>query len=154
MLTAMLDQQRDVMLWKLEGLNDELLQKATTASTMSLLGIVKHLALVERWWFRDVFAGEDVTYPWSDEDPDADWRIDPDETSQALIDLYRKEIARANAIVGAHDLDDLAAKRVRDEDRSLRWVIMHMLEETARHAGHADIIREAADGVTGYVRDS
>lgn len=153
MLVAMLDQQRDVMLWKIEGLDDERLRKATTPSSMTLLGTLKHLAMVERWWFQDVFAGEDVTFPWTEDDPDADWRIEPAETTDDLVALYRQEIEKARVIIDAHDLDGLAARRVRDEDRSLRWVILHMIEETARHVGHADILREAADGSTGYLRE-
>jgi Protein of unknown function (DUF664). len=116
-------------------------------SGTSLLGILKHLAYVERWWFRAVFAGDDVEFPWSDEDPDADWRPEEGGTVSSVLAFYDNECGRSRAVTAAASLEDLAP---RHEPVSLRWILAHMLEETARHAGQADILRELIDGNTGY----
>jgi uncharacterized protein DUF664 len=104
---------------------------------------------VERWWFQICFAGEDVTHVSTDDDLDADFRIEPGETVEGIIDLYRGEIERSREITKAAGLDEIAKKSSRRGHASLRWILVHMIEETARHAGHADIIREAIDGATG-----
>jgi uncharacterized damage-inducible protein DinB len=147
MLLAFLNLQRETVIWKISGLDKEKACQTTPTSTMHLLGLVKHLAYVERWWFQKAFAGHDVTFPWTKEDPDADWRAEPEDTVEDIIELYKGEIAAANAIVAEHSFDDTF--KGREGDVSLRWVVLHMIEETARHAGHADILREAIDGATG-----
>ena len=118
-------------------------------SASTLLGIVKHLAYVERSWFQLRFAGETVTFPWTKDeaDKDLDFRIDPSDTIENITAFYQQEIARSRAIVGPASLDDLA--RNMENPRSLRWIMVHMIEETARHAGHADILRELTDGAIG-----
>jgi uncharacterized damage-inducible protein DinB len=117
-------------------------------SGTSLLGLVKHLAYVERWWFQEVWAGQPATYPFSETDPDADWRIEPDETTEGVLGLYRGECARSREIVAAApSLDEVAHHPRRKLTR--RWILVHMIEETARHNGHADILREQLDGATG-----
>ena len=110
------------------------------------------MAWVERWWFCDFIGGQSPDYPWSDDDPDADFRIEPGETVDSIRDLYATAVGEANAVIDAAESLDITGK-VRDRERSLRWVLVHMIEETARHAGHADIIREQIDGVTGYWPD-
>ena len=116
-----------------------------------MLGLVKHLAWVERWWFEHVFGGKDVDFPWSDEDPDADFRVEPDETVADIVVLYEAAVATSNAIIAGADLDDTAKGDSGRGSPSLRWIVGHMIEETARHAGHADIVRELVDGETGYL---
>jgi uncharacterized damage-inducible protein DinB len=154
MLVAWLDFHRATLLMKVDGVTDDDLRRAMVPSGTSLLGLVKHLAYVERWWFRCVFAGEEVEFPWTDDDPDADWRIEPDETTADVIALYEGEASRAREIVADHDLDDHARldvklRRAHASDHTLRWIVTHMIEETARHNGHADILRELIDGSTG-----
>ena len=147
LVEGFLDFLRATLLWKLDGLSDEDLRRSLVPSGWSLLGMVKHIAYVERSWFRKVFLGETVTFPWTEADPDADWRIEPGETTAQVLDLYRDECARARAIVAAASWDDLAVRA--DEPRSLGWILTHMVEETARHCGHADLVREQLDGATG-----
>lgn len=147
-LTWFLDHQRGVMLRKVADLDEEGLRRSMTPSGLTLLGMLKHLAYVERWWFRSVFAGEDVSFPWTDADPDADWRAESYESAAEIAALYRDECDRARAIVAAASFDD-AVVSPRGRTMTLRWIVVHMIEETARHLGHADIMREAIDGATG-----
>jgi uncharacterized damage-inducible protein DinB len=147
-LVGFLDFHRATLLWKLEGLDDEQLRRPMVPSGTSLLGMVKHLAYVERWWFQQVWAGREVTYPWTDEDPDADWRVEPSETTADILALYRGECDASREIVAASSpLDEVAHHPRRELSR--RWILVHMIEETARHNGQADILREQLDGVTG-----
>ena len=147
-LTAMLAWLRSAVVRKATGVDRETAQQTTTASDMDLLGIVRHLAYQERWWFRWCFAGEDVDLPWSDEDPDADFRLPPDWSTYDVLAFYREECAAADAaIAGATSLDQLCVRDRRPT--SLRWVLVHMIGETARHAGHADLFREHIDGLVG-----
>ncbi len=150
MLLAMLDNNRAIMVWKLAGLTREQAVGPAVASGTSLLGMVKHLAYVERWWFDDFFAGNDVEYAWSEGDPDADFRIEDDETIESVIALYEAAVARAKEITADAQMDDLSVRDRNGERRALRWIVAHMIEETARHAGHADIVRELIDERTGY----
>jgi uncharacterized damage-inducible protein DinB len=147
-LSGLLDYHRATLLMKASGVSDEDLRRSMVPSGVTLLGLVKHLAFVERWWFRACFAGEDVDFPWTDEDPDADWRVEPDETTEQIFALYREETERARGIAQRSSLDALATRRER-ENYTLRWIMGHMVQETARHNGHADIIRELTDGTTG-----
>lgn len=142
---------RDTIVFKMEGLTDEEVRRPHHPSGLTLLGIAKHLAYVERSWFQRAFLGEEVEFPWTEEDPDADWRIEPHETTQDVIDLYRQEVAISNRIVNDHDLDEVIRSTLRPEraGMQLRWIVAHMIEETGRHCGHADLIREAIDGQTG-----
>jgi uncharacterized damage-inducible protein DinB len=145
-----LDFQRATILWKADGLNDEALRRPHAPSGLTLLGLVKHLAYVERWWFQRTFLGTEVPFPWTKDDPDADWRVEEDETTEAIRKLYRQEIAIANRIIADHDLDT-PARYVTPSHAGLqlRWIVAHMIEETARHCGHADLMREAIDGQVG-----
>ena len=147
LLDVYLDYHRATLLWKLEGLDDEQLRRRLLPSATSLLGLVKHLTNVERWWFTVVFRGEGERSPREQADPDWDFRVEPDETTEQILQGYRDECDRSRrAIVGA-SLDEAAR---RDHPKpSLRWILTHMIEETARHNGHADVVRELIDGVTG-----
>lgn len=149
-LSGFVDYLREAIVIKATGLDDEALRRPMTPSDVSLLGIVKHLAYVERWWFAHVFAGLEVEFPWTDDDPDADWRIEPGDKTAVILDVYRTECDRSRAITAESQPGDLSARAGRaGEPYSLRWIVAHMIEETGRHAGHADIIREAIDGSTG-----
>jgi uncharacterized damage-inducible protein DinB len=149
-LAGFLDYHRATLLWKLEGLDDEQLRRAMVASGTSLLGLVKHLAYVERSWFQGVWAGQEVSFPWTKEDPDADWRIEPDETTGDVLALYDGECDRSREIIAAaSSLDEAVVHPRWKEEVSRRWILVHMIEETARHVGHADILREQLDGAVG-----
>jgi uncharacterized damage-inducible protein DinB len=148
---AMLDDflrfYRAVVVRKVEGLPRDLAIRPAAPSALSALGIVNHLAWVERGWSRRAVLGEDYPVPWTKEDPDADLRFEHGETVDDVLDFYRDECAAADAIWATRLLDD----EFEDHDRvlSLRWILVHMIEETARHAGHLDLIVEALDGRTG-----
>ena len=153
-LRAFLDFHRATLLWKVEGLSKQELSRPLTPSGTNLLGMVKHLAFVERYWFGIFFAGLDLPMPGSDEDPDADWRIEPDETVEQVVALYHAEVARSRELVAGASPDDRGRGKVVRRDGpasnfSLRWIMLHMIEETARHNGHADVLRELTDGATG-----
>jgi uncharacterized damage-inducible protein DinB len=109
--------------------------------------MLKHLAYVERWWFGVVFAGQDLPMIWTKEDPDADFRVEDEESAEGIAAYYQAEVDRARAITAEASLDDVARRP--GKDVTLRWILVHMIEETARHLGHADIIREQIDGATG-----
>lgn len=148
MLAAYLDLHRATLECKIEGLSEDDAKRPMTPTGTNLLGMVKHLAYVERWWFQDVFAGRDCVYPWTDDDPDADFRIEPGETIESIFALYDAECEESRRIVEGASLDDIAARK-KEQGYSLRRIVVHMIEETARHNGHADIIRELLDGKTG-----
>lgn len=141
---------RETIVHKCVGLSEEQMRSTPTVSSMSLLGMVKHLTIVERYWFQGVFLDADVDLPWSEDDPDGDWRTNESDTAEAAVAAYIAESEISDQIVREHELDRLAAWAPSVEEvRSLRWVLVHMIEETARHCGHADILREAIDGETG-----
>lgn len=148
-LVRYLDTYRGIIAFKVEGVERSAGIKPMVPSGTSLLGIVKHLAYVERWWFQSVVGQLDVEYPWSDDDPDADWRIDEGESVQDIVELYRQECDKSRAIIDEIPSPDSTVPHG-DEEISTRRVLIHMVEETARHAGHADILREMIDGSTGW----
>jgi len=147
-LHASLNRHRDVVLWKLEGLDDASLRRAVVPSGTTLLGLVKHLAAVEYSWFCETFERETEPLPVDPDDPDADLRVEPDETTADIVEFYRRARAAADAVILELDVDDVGTAWFGDPV-SLRWVLIHMIEETARHAGHLDILRELIDGATG-----
>jgi uncharacterized damage-inducible protein DinB len=147
-LHASLNRHRDIVLWKLEGLDDASLRRAVVPSGTTLLGLVKHLAAVEYSWFCETFERETEPLPVDPDDPDADLRVEPDETTADIVEFYRRARAAADAVILEFDVDDVGTAWFGDPV-SLRWVLIHMIEETARHAGHLDILRELIDGATG-----
>lgn len=147
MLLAFLDFYRGVMIRKVEGVDDAGLRMSPVASGTCLGGLLKHLGYVERSWFQSRWAGRDVSFPWSDNDPDAEFRLEDGDSAQSLIDFYRQECAISREVVATSSLDDSVEGR--RGELSLRWIVVHMIEETARHAGHADLIREMVDGSVG-----
>ncbi len=151
MLEAWLDFHRQTLLVKCAGLTaGQLRQRAAEPSGLSLLGLVRHMAEVERGWFRRRVNGEDIEFQFSsDEDPDGEF--DHVETADAERDLaaYQAEIEAAREAAAGHDLDETFYHTHRKENMSVRWVYLHMIEEYARHNGHADLLRERIDGATG-----
>jgi uncharacterized damage-inducible protein DinB len=147
-LVAALDRHRDVVLWKLQGLDDEQLRRPMTPSGTSLLGLVKHLASVEYSWFCETFGFESHAVPFYESDPDADLRPAPGETTQDIVDAYLRARTAADAAIEATPLETVGTSWW-GEPVSMRWVLIHMVEEVARHAGHLDILRELIDGATG-----
>jgi uncharacterized damage-inducible protein DinB len=149
MLIAFLDNYRETVLIKLDGLSREALVQRVASSRTTLLGIVKHLIHVEERWFDAAIGGAPMRTRNPD-DRDAEWVVDEDETAEDLATRYRVMWARSNEIARAASLDDHRRRADRPEtDLTVRWILVHMLEETARHAGHADILRELIDGRTG-----
>jgi hypothetical protein len=152
-LTAFLDYQRAVLARKAEGLTDEQARLATCPpSDLTMLGLIRHAADVERNWAQRSMAGTAAppiyygeAHP--DGDPDGDLHPPADATLGEALDTYWTEIALADEIYGAADLD--AIERRDRSNYSLRWILVHLIEEHARHCGHADLIRQAIDGATG-----
>jgi len=155
MLTGWLEHHRAILVWKCEGLTDEQLrQRAVPPSSLSLLGLIRHMTAVERAWFRQVLLGEDVPDLYiTDNAPDADFNdVDGADVAEAFSAFEQEcDLARA-AAEAAPDLDVLSKERSQrsGEQFSLRWILTHMIEEYARHNGHADLLRERIDGTTGY----
>ncbi|SDM94269.1 Protein of unknown function [Streptomyces sp. cf386] len=147
-LHASLDQMRDAALWKLEGLDDEQLRRPMTPSGTSLLGLVKHLASVEYGWFVEAFGGA-VEPLWFDPYQGEDMRADEDETTSQIVEFYGRARTAADRTITELPLDTVGRPPWRDHSVTLRWVLVHMIEETARHAGHMDIVRELIDGMAG-----
>jgi uncharacterized damage-inducible protein DinB len=147
-LRAFLHNYRAAMAWKLEGLSDEDAARPMVPSGTNLIGLVKHLAWVELGWFVEFFAGEEIDDPYAGQG-DADMRSEPGDTVESIIDVYERHTARVDAVTETAELDDLSARDHNGERCTLRWILVHMIEETARHAGHADILREQIDGATG-----
>jgi uncharacterized damage-inducible protein DinB len=153
-METLLDHHRATLLWKCGGLTGEQLAARTVpTSTMSLLGLVRHLSDVERSWFRRRINGEsiDALY-WSDASPDGDFDdLDP-AGAEADFATYAAEVDAARVILAARDYDDTFTVRRGDgseETIDVRTLVLHMIEEYARHNGHADLLREAIDGATG-----
>jgi uncharacterized damage-inducible protein DinB len=147
-LHASLDRHRDVVLWKVEGLDDEQVRRPMTPSGTNLIGLVKHLASVEYGWFCETFGRESNSLPFNDEDPDADMRAAPHETTGAIVDYYGEAREAADRAIDELDIQHVGTAWF-GEPVTMRWVLIHMIEETARHAGHMDILRELIDGATG-----
>jgi hypothetical protein len=149
-VAGFLDFHRDTLLWKCAGLTPEQLRlRPLSFANLSLHGLVRHLADVERFWFRESMAGEDIRpIYWSEENPDLD--IDPPADADPLADIevFKAELALVRETVRGRSLDDTFVSR-RGNTLNVRWVYVHMVEEYARHNGHADLLRQAIDGVVG-----
>jgi hypothetical protein len=151
MLEAWLDYHRGTLLWKCDGLSgEELARRSVEPSSLSLIGLVRHMAEVERWWFRNRAArmNLDALY-YSEEWPDGDFDLVDANTVQADLDTYRREIDAARSAVADMALDATFPHHRERADISVRWVFVHMIEEYARHNGHADLLRERIDGRIG-----
>jgi len=144
----MLDFLRDTVVHKVAGLTDEqAFSRPVPASELTPAGLVKHLTGVERFWFSIDFAGSDTEWPWTDDDPHGNFPLSPDDTLAAIVAAYRAECARSRQIVAGAALEDIAQGE--DMTFNLRYALSHLIEETGRHAGHLDLLRESIDGTTG-----
>ncbi len=146
-----LDAQREGLIRKIEGLDDAAARQAPTASALSLLGLVKHAAMWERRWFQVIMGGSEYPDGWptvKDEPEDADLMVGENDTVYYWVGYYREQIEQSRAVTASMDLDSPCA-RSEIIECNVRYVLFHMIEETARHAGHADIIRETLDGSRG-----
>jgi hypothetical protein len=159
-LRAYLDYHRDTLLLKAEGLTQEQLSQTHPPSALTLAGLLKHAALNDDWWFCRVFGGRETEPDWGPEgafDADEDWELHSatDDSPEELRRIFDSARAAADAAIdrglaaGGLEAPSVMPSRREDGFFSLRWVILHMIEEYARHNGHADVIREAVDGVTG-----
>jgi Protein of unknown function (DUF664) len=150
LLSGFLDWYRAVVENKVTGLAIEDAGRVMTPTGLSPLGIVKHLGDVEQGWFRERFADEAIDTPWSDDDPFAVFRVEPHDSVPSILGFYRASTEHSRRILDGAALDDLSVGESPVYGRvSLRWIVVHMIEETARHAGHLDLMREQIDGRTG-----
>lgn len=151
-LVTFLDYVRATVHTKCEGLSDEDARKAPLPGSplMTVAGLVSHVHWVEYYWIEVMFLGGENNHPATDEDPDREFRLALDVPLTQLLDTYEKQCAKYRELVAGLDLETRAASPIGDGRHvTLRWVLMHLVEEIARHAGHLDILRELADGVTG-----
>ena len=158
-LLGFLDFQRATLAWRCSGLGSDGLNTTVAASSMTLGGLLKHMALVEDGWFSESLFGNPRHASWDGvdwvSDRDWEWHSAADDTPDQLRTLWQAAVDRSRAFVAtALEHDDLGQAAVRIDPYygaapTLRWIVVHMIEEYARHNGHADLIREAIDGVTG-----
>lgn len=152
-LEGFLAYYRAVFTRKADGITDDEARRAPCPpSDLSILGLVRHMAEVERIWSKWLFRGDDNVplfyrdaHP--DHDPDGDFHAPPGATLAEALAAYQREATEADEIYALAELDDLLANEGREEKNSLRWIYVHLIEEYARHVGHADLIRQAIDGV-------
>ncbi|MFF3645312.1 DinB family protein [Streptomyces sp. NPDC002564] len=151
-LTTFLDYARDTARAKCEGVSAEHARKALLPGSplMTMSGVINHLRWVEYYWFQVVFLGEEDHAPMTDDDPDREMRIAVDFPLPQLVDEYTEQSARYRELVAGNDLGTRARRAIRGGLHvDLRWILHHLVEETARHNGHLDILRELLDGTTG-----
>jgi uncharacterized damage-inducible protein DinB len=147
-LEAFLDLYRDILKRKLAGLSDEQIRQRHVSSQTTLGGLVNHLAAVEREWFQIVLAGrskDELGAPPQDNG----WTLSSDDTAESLLAGYERACAASRQAAAGFSLED-CVPHPRMGQVSLRWIYVHMIEESARHVGHADILREQTDGATGF----
>ncbi|MEU6841131.1 DinB family protein [Streptomyces sp. NPDC046716] len=151
-LTTFLDYARDTARVKCDGVSEEHARKALLPGSplMTMSGLINHLRWVEYYWFQVVFLGEEDQGPWTDEDPDREMRIAVEFPLAQVLDEYVAQSGRYRELVARTELDARSEGTVRDGLHvDLRWILLHLTEETARHNGHLDILREMLDGTTG-----
>jgi uncharacterized damage-inducible protein DinB len=156
-LRGFLDYHRDTLRWKTRGLTAAQLAATLAPSTMTLGGMLKHLAYVEGYWLGEVFRGGGAsppfdTAPWAD-DPDWEWHSAAADAPDALRAMFDAATAASDRVIdealAAGGLGAQAARERRGQQVSLRWILVHLIEEYARHNGHADLLRESIDGSVG-----
>ncbi|HEX2050516.1 MAG TPA: DinB family protein [Actinomycetota bacterium] len=148
---AFLDFFRDAIVRKVRDVSEDDARRRLVPSATTLAGIVKHLARVETSWFHHRLAQiprEELPLLRLLDEPDADFAVGPEETVEGLLALYDEQCARSRELAARYELDHVVPHPHHGRV-SLRWIYVHMIEETARHAGHADILRELIDGSTG-----
>jgi hypothetical protein len=147
-LAGVLDFFRATVVTKVAGLTDEdAFSAPVRPSELTAAGVVKHLTGVERFWFSIDFGGSDLPWPWTEDDPHGNFRPGKTETLTGLVADYQAECERSREAIASAGLDDVA--RAEGMAFKLRYALVHMIGETARHCGHLDLIRERIDGVTG-----
>jgi uncharacterized damage-inducible protein DinB len=157
MLAHWLDFHRETLAVKCAGLDDAQTRVASVpSSSLTLLGLVQHLAEVERNWFQRVLAGRDVPPVYGDAaGADGGFALDPARTFDQALEVWRREVAVSRELCEGRSPDDTGRLSEREAavtggaEISLRWILIHLIEEYARHNGHADLLRESIDGVTG-----
>lgn len=154
MLRDFLNHYRAILRYKAEGLTEEQLVVRLAPSTLSIGGILNHMALVEHGWFYRGFTDGPILEPWAsapwDDDEDWDFNDGARVPAEELFRRYDEAVERSIGIVdGIDDLDTASLRSTEEEGWSLRWILVHMIEEYARHCGHADLIRESIDGQKG-----
>jgi len=151
-MEGMLDYQRATLLLKCAGLTaGQLKERAVPPSRLSLLGLVRHMTEVERWWLRIHAANTDLPFPYDPDSTGLDFEALDDADAARNIEAYQQEIELARTTMAAKQLDDVVPSHGDHPERvrNIRWLYLHMIEEYARHNGHADLLRERIDGVTG-----
>ncbi|MGE5292568.1 MAG: DinB family protein [Micromonosporaceae bacterium] len=153
LLSAYLDYYRATLLRKLDGLPERELRSSRLPSGWTPLELLKHLAYVERRWLRWGFTGEPVDAPWGDEGADGRWHVAADESAEAVRALYADVCEDSRRIVAGASLGQISRSGGRfnppDTHPALIWILLHLLQEYARHIGHLDVVRELADGMAG-----
>jgi uncharacterized damage-inducible protein DinB len=148
MVTSYLEWQRDTVHLKAAGLSDADAHRSTIPSPLiTVASVVSHLRWVERYWFSEVLGGVAHEAPYTKENPDGDFLVAQGRPLEELLAEYAQECERSRAVLARVHLDTEVP--FREGLLSVRWVVLHMIEETARHAGHLDVVRENLDGVVG-----
>lgn len=147
-LLAAIERHRDAIMWKLDGLGDEQLRTSLLPSGVTPIGLLKHLAAVEYGWFCSTFGRPHEPLDFDLDDENADFRVEADDSTADVFAFYERARAAANAAVDEIGLDETGTAWF-GGTVSMRWVMIHMLEELARHAGHMDVMRELLDGAMG-----
>lgn len=151
LLLTMLRYTQETAVAKVRGLSQELARgkPLATSPLMSLANVLNHLRWVERSWVNSRLLGGEDDGPWSKENPDAEFDEGSTLPLDEVISRYEEEAARTRAVFAEHDLDALMARATSERPLTARWILLHLVEETARHNGHLDILREMADGSVG-----
>lgn len=150
-LLSMLTYARETALFKTEGLSEEDAHAAPipTSPLTTPATLINHLRWVEYDWLHRDVLGEEIDAPWTDEDPDGEMTEALTMSLAEVVAAYKAQILDSDAIIATLDLEQLTAKPLSDFHPNVRWVLLHLVEETARHNGHLDLLRELADGSKG-----
>jgi uncharacterized damage-inducible protein DinB len=147
-LCGFLDFLRATAVFKAQGLSDADAARRVLPSLTTVSGLLRHLADVERSWFRERLDGQDgVPTRWSDEEPDGEFLVGADDSLAGIIKDYEDACAESREVLSRYSLDDISLNTA--SGHNVRWILTHMIEETGRHCGHLDIVRELLDGTTG-----
>ena len=148
-LNGHLDLVRDTVRWKVDGLSQEDARRVLLPSELTTVaGVLAHLRWMEAYWFCTVLNGQEDVAPYSAEDPDGDWRAGQSTGWDELLADYERECQHSRAVIAGLELDHEVPFRDKGPV-NVRWILVHVTQETARHAGHLDILREMLDGETG-----
>jgi hypothetical protein len=149
LLFGYLDYFEDATIRKIGGLTEDQLRHSSVPSGWTPLGLIKHLAGTERFWIRHVFLGELIDFA---DDPASEWRVEASDSTESIIAFYRSERVHTRHVLAHIPAATPAKRSLRPDDNSpptLAWILFHLLQAAARHAGHLDIARELTDGTVG-----